>query len=227
LLTSYGRIQRHRRGRSLRSNLIILGPQGSGKSTQAELLANRFGFALVGAGEELRKIAQEDSNLGRSIRQTVDVEGRLVQPEFISEIIKNRVEVVPKDRGLILDGYPRNVTQYQLFKEFWPETGRGDYRAIFIELPDEEAIKRLTTRVTCENCGAISTAGLVNKCRKCGGRLVRRPDDTPAAIQKRLQLFHAETLPMIQAMEADGKVSRINGARPIDEVHRDIVANVA
>jgi len=181
----------------------------------------------VGAGDELRKIAQEDSDLGRSIRQTVDVEGRLVQPEFISEIIKNRVEAVPKDRGLILDGYPRNVTQYQLFKKLWPETGRGDYRAISIELPDEEAIKRLTNRVTCENCGTISSAGPMDKCSKCSGRLVRRPDDTPAAIQKRLQLFHAETLPMIQAMEADGKVSRIDGARPIDEVHRDIVANVA
>jgi adenylate kinase len=180
----------------------------------------------LGAGDELRKIAQEDSDLGRSVRQMVDVEGRLVQPEFISEIIKTRVEAVPKDRGLILDGYPRNTTQYELFKKFWPETGRGDYRAIFIDLPDEEAIKRLTNRVTCENCGAIYTAGTMETCSKCGGRLVRRPDDTPPAIQKRLQLFHSETLPMIQAMEADGKVSRINGARPIDEVHRDIVANL-
>ena len=179
-------------------NLIILGPQGSGKTTQAELLAKTFGFALLGAGDALREIAQEDTELGRKIRQTINVEGRLVEPELISKVIKEKVAAVPKDRGLILDGYPRSLTQYELFNKFWPETGRGDYRVIFIDLSDEEAIKRLTRR--------------------------GRPDDTPAAIRTRLQSFYAETMPMVRAMEADGKVSHIDGAQPIDEVNRKIVA---
>jgi len=107
-------------------DLIILGPQGSGKTTQAELLAKTFGFALLGAGDLLREIAQEDTELGRKVRQTINVEGRLVQPELISEVINEKVATVPKNRGLILDGYPRSLTQYALFKKFWPETGRGD-----------------------------------------------------------------------------------------------------
>lgn len=207
-------------------NLIILGPQGSGKTTQAELLAKKLGFALFGAGDLLREIAQEDTELGRAVHHTINLEGRLVQPELISQIIKEKVEALPKDRGLILDGYPRTLTQYELFKKFWPETGRGDYRVVFIELSDEEALTRLIRRVTCENCGAIYIEGTMEKCRKCGGRLVRRPDDTPEAIQRRLQSFYSETMPMIRAMDAEGKVLRIDGAPSIDEVNRNILAKL-
>ena len=207
-------------------NLVILGPQGSGKTTQAELISKRFGFALFGAGDLLREIAQEDSELGRTVHQTVNVEGRLVPPELISKVIKEKVAAVPDDRGLILDGYPRNSNQYELFKNFWLETGRGNYQVVFIELPDEEAVKRLTRRVTCENCGAVYIEGAMEKCAKCGGRPVRRPDDMPAAIRTRLQSFYSETMPMIQAMQADGKVVRIDGTPLIEEVHQKIVANL-
>jgi adenylate kinase len=179
-------------------DLIILGPQGSGKTTQAYLLAKRFGFALLGAGDALREIAREDTELGRKVRQTINVEGHLVQPELISEVIKQRVATVPKDRGLILDGYPRSSAQYALFKEFWPETGRGNYQVIFIDLPESEATNRLAGRA--------------------------RPDDTPAAIRNRLQSFYAETMPMIREMEADGKVLHVDGAPSIDQVHQRIVA---
>ena len=207
-------------------NLIILGPQGSGKTTQAELLAKTFGFALFGAGDVLREIAQQDTELGKRVRQTVNVEGRLVDPELISTVIKEKVEAVPKNRGLILDGYPRSVTQYELFKKFWPQTGRGPYQVVFMEIPEEEAIERLSRRVTCENCGAVFIEGTLQSCSRCGGRLLKRPDDTPAAIRNRLQSFYSETLPMFRAMETERKVLHIDGALPIDEVHRKIVANL-
>src|SRR4030095_15831112 len=156
-------------------NLIILGPQGSGKTTQAELLAQKSGFSLLSAGDVLREIARADTELGKKAHQTINVEGRLVQPELISEVFKEKIAGVPKDRGLILDGYPRSLAQYSLFKKFWPATDRGDYQVVFIDLSEEEAIKRLTER--------------------------GRSDDTPAAIQHRLQSFYSETMPMIRAME--------------------------
>ena len=206
-------------------NLIIVGPQGSGKTTQAELLSKTFGFVLLGAGDVLREIAEEDTESGREVRQTI-TEGRLVEPELISKVLKEKVATVSKDRGLILDGYPRSLSQYELFKRFWPETGRGNYHVMVIEVSEEEAIRRLTGRVTCENCGAVYTEGTLEKCAKCGGRLIKRPDDTPAAIRTRLQSFYSETVPMIQDMEADGKVSRIDGSLPVDDVHSKIVAAV-
>src|SRR5581483_5332397 len=150
-------------------NLIILGPQGSGKTTQAELLAQTFGLVLLGAGDVLREVAQEETELGWRVRQTIDLEGRLVESELISDIMKERIMAVPQSRGLILDGYPRNVTQYELFKKFWPETGRGDYHAIVIDVPDDEAVRRLSKRVTCENCKAVYIEGTLKKGTRCGG----------------------------------------------------------
>ena len=219
------RTQRHRDAKGAGANLIILGPQGSGKTTQAELLAKKFGFVLFIAGDVLREIAQGDSELGTTVRRTI-VEGHLVQPALISQVIKEKVATVPEDRGLILDGYPRSLTQYELFKKFWPQTGRGDYRAVFVEVSEEEAVKRLTRRVTCVNCGAVYSEGGIEKCAKCGSRLVKRSDDTPAAIQTRLQSFYSETMPMIRAMKGDGIVLHIDGAPSIDEVQEKIVANL-
>jgi adenylate kinase len=203
-------------------NLIILGPQGSGKTTQAELLAQTFGLVLLGAGDVLREVAQEETELGRRVRQTIDLEGRLLEPDLITEIMKERINAVPQSRGLILDGYPRTVTQYEMFRKFWPETGRGDYHAIVIDVPEDEAIRRLSKRVTCENCNADYIEGTFKKCTKCGGRLIKRPDDTSTIIKTRLQSFYSETVPMIRAMELEGKVLHVDGTLPVDEVHRTI-----
>jgi adenylate kinase len=206
-------------------NLIIVGPQGSGKTSQARLLAKTFRFGVVGAGDVLREIAKQDTELGRRISRSVN-EGRLVEPELISEVIEEKIAAVPKEQGLILEGYPRTLTQYALFKKFWAKSGRGDYRLVFIELSEEDAIKRLTRRVTCEDCGAVPIQGRMEKCSECGGRLMRRPDDTPGTIRTRLQAFYSETMPMIRAMESDGKVLHIDGAVPVDDVYREIVAKL-
>src|SRR5262249_13543823 len=118
---------------------------------------------------------------------------------------------------------PRSLKQYELFRKFWPDTRRGDYQIVFIELPAEDAVGRLTRRVTCENCDAIFREPALEKCPNCGDRLLRRPDDTPAAIQNRMQSFYNETMPMILAMEEDGKMLHIDNAASIDEVQRKII----
>jgi len=207
-------------------NVIIVGPQGSGKSTQARRLAKTFGFAVFAAGDVLREIAKERTELGERINRTINVEGRLVEPELISELFEERVTTLPKDRGLILEGYPRTLAQYALFKKFWIRTGRGDYRVVFIELSEAEAINRLTKRVTCENCSAVSIEGRMEKCAECGGHFAKRPDDNLAAIRTRLELFYSETMPMIRAMKAEAKVLNVDGALPKDDVYREIVTNL-
>jgi adenylate kinase len=206
-----------------RPDLILLGPQGSGKTTQAELLSRNFGFALIGAGNVLREIAGGNTESAERVHRTIYVEGHLIDPELISDLMKEKIIVVPKHCRLILDGYPRTLTQYELFKKFWPETGRGDYRAISIDISREEAMTRLARRVTCGKCGAVFSEGTTEKCTNCGGRLSKRPDDTPEAIQNRLQSFYSETMPMIRTMETDGKVLHLDGMRTVDQLHQDIV----
>jgi len=178
-------------------NLIILGPQGSGKGTQAALLARNFRAALFGAGDALREIAKIDTAIGRRVHQTINVEGRLVEPELISDVIKEQILTVPKEQSLILDSYPRSLEQYDLFKQFWPEMGRGDYLVIFLELSEAEAIKRLMQR--------------------------KRVDDSEEIIRKRLQMFRSLTMPMIAEMEKEGKVIRIDGTPSIDKVQQQIL----
>jgi adenylate kinase len=207
-------------------DLILLGPQGSGKTTQAELLSRNFGFVLIGAGNVLREIAGGHTESAERVHRTINVEGHLVDPELISDLMKEKIITIPKDRPLILDGYPRTLTQYKLFQKFWPETGRGDYRAIFIDISREEAMRRLARRVTCENCGAVFSEGTTETCTNCSGHLSRRPDDRPEAIHNRLQSFYSETVPMIRTMEPDGKVLHLDGMQTVAQLHQDIVARL-
>ena len=178
-------------------NLIILGPQGSGKGTQAQFLQQKLGAVFFGAGDVLREIATSGSELGKKIHQTINVEGRLVEPELISAAMEERIATVPQSKSLILDGYPRSLEQLGLLEKFWPGTGRGDYQVLFIELSDDEAVKRLLLR--------------------------KRLDDSEETIRKRLQLFCSQTLPVIQEMEKSGRVVHINGEQTIEQVHEEIL----
>lgn len=200
----------------------MLGPQGSGKGTQAKLLTEKFGYVLIGAGNSLREIAKTDTELGREVKTTIDA-GHLVRPELISKVMREKIEALPAGKKIILDAYPRNLAQQGYFKEFWPSLGRGDFRVIFIELSEDEAVRRLGTRLTCENCGEIYIAGQAEKCKKCGGRLIERDDDKPEAVRQRLKHFNEETLPMIAEMEKAGNVVRIDGAPSIAEVQSEIL----
>lgn len=204
-------------------NLIILGPQGSGKGTQAALLVEQFGFVFLGAGDALRELAKENSELGRRTHQTINVEGRLMEPEVIAEVIERKIKSLPKDQKIIIEGFPRNLRQYELLKNFWPQLGRGDFEVVYLDLAKAEALKRLSKRLVCASCGEIYIAGTIGLCKKCGGQLVSRADDHPEAIQKRLEIFYTDTLPLVQKMEGEGRVIRIDGRPSIEAVHEEII----
>lgn len=178
-------------------NLVILGPQGSGKGTQAKLLAEKFGYLVLGTGDILREIARQNSELGRRVHQIINVEGRLVEPELASRVIFEKIHSIPKEQPVLLDSFPRSLEQYQLMKEWWSTLARGKWVVIFLELSEEEAVKRLSLRA--------------------------RVDDKPEAVRQRLALYNSETLPMITEMEKDGRVLRIDGAPSIEEVQVEIV----
>lgn len=180
--------------------MIILGPQGSGKGTQAALLQKRFDAAYFGAGDALREIAKTDTALGRKVHQTINVEGKLVEPELISEVVREKILTVPREQNLVIDSYPRSLEQYELFRQFWSDMNRGPYTVVFLELSEEEAVKRLMQR--------------------------KRLDDTEEAIRQRLALFNSLTLPMIRQMEMADEVICVNGLPSIEQVHQEILAKL-
>lgn len=204
-------------------NLIILGPQGSGKGTQAELLKEKFGFVFLGMGDLLREVAQEQTDLGRRMKARLD-KGMLVEPEDSSSVIEQKLKQISGDKPVIIEGFPRSIEQYNIMKVFWPRLGRDDFTVIYLDLAEDEAVKRLSKRVMCEDCGRIYIAGQFEKCPDCSGKLAQRHDDYPEAVRNRLGWFKSETLPLIAAMEKDGvKIARIDGAAPIEEVHQSIL----
>jgi adenylate kinase len=204
-------------------NLFFLGPQGSGKGTQARLLADKLNLVVIDAGASLREMAKEDTDLARRVHEIINVKGELVEPALIAEVIQQKLLKISREQGIIIDGFPRTLQQYQLLREFWPGTGRGDYQALLIDLTEEESIRRLSMRVTCELCGSVYIAGQYDSCQNCGGKLIQRDDDKPEAIRKRLDLYRSETQPMIAEFVKEGKLITVDGASSIDSVHQEIL----
>lgn len=190
--------------RDLPKTLIFLGPQGSGKGTQAKLLVEKFGYTTYGTGDILRAISQEDSELGRKVKETIDA-GHLVDPDLISEVVKEKLSKLDPDKLVIIDGYPRSMKQLRLMKEIMPEMGREGYLVLYFDISEGETLKRLGLRAEKEG----------------------RADDAEGAIRKRLEHFRSETLPMVEQMERDGKVIRINGMPSVEEIHSEVLKKLS
>lgn len=171
---------------------IFLGPQGSGKSTQAKLLAQKMNMPYIEMGEELRKRAEIDDNLGSQIKSALQT-GQLVKDQITIELLLSIIKKPEYTKGYILDGYPRNLIQ---IKALAPDINI----AFYVNVSDEEAIDRLEKR--------------------------KRPDDTPEALSKRLEIYHLETEPLLSDFKNKGILQEIDGQRPIEEIHEDIMAKV-
>ncbi|OGY46745.1 MAG: adenylate kinase [Candidatus Buchananbacteria bacterium RIFCSPLOWO2_01_FULL_46_12] len=201
-------------------NIIIFGPQGSGKGTQAELIARRRNFPYISTGDIFRYHLKNKTELGQQVAEYVNT-GQLVPDELTNKIIQDRINQPDCTVGFVLDGYPRNQKQL----EFLSQITTVDY-AIVIELSDQEAIKRLSGRLA-SKCGLsyhleFNPSQQAGICDKCGDQLFRRDDDQPQAIAQRLAIYHQETEPLFAVYENKGILHRVNGAKTIDEVYQQI-----
>jgi adenylate kinase len=212
-------------------NLILLGPPGAGKGTQAERLVDDFDLPYYATGDILRGAVEEESELGRKAKEYLD-RGDLVPDEVINEVVTDRIDSSEAADGFLLDGFPRTMRQAELLEQALDERGRRLTAVLLIEAPDEEVIRRLSGRRICTKGGHVYHLEFdppknEGHCDQDGSPLIQRDDDKPETVKHRLAVYHEQTSPLIEHYDELGLLRRFDGARPPTEVHDHIRATVA
>ena len=212
-------------------NLVLLGPPGAGKGTQAERLVEDFGLPYYSTGIILREAVANGTELGKKAKQYMD-DGELVPDELINEVIAERLDSGDADDGFLLDGFPRTIGQAEMLEETLKDRGRELTGALLVEAPDEDVVRRLSGRRTCARGGHVYHVDFdppknEGVCDQDGSRLIQRDDDKPETVRKRLSVYHDQTEPLIEWYEDKGLLRRFDGTRTPDEVHDRIRATLA
>ncbi len=201
--------------------LVLLGPPGSGKGTQAELLAGELGFVHYSTGEVFRAEIGKGTPLGKKVEGYV-VSGGLVPDDVVLEVVEGFLRA-NADRSIVFDGFPRTVPQAEGLDRLLNRLGLDLNLVVLVDLSDEEVVKRLSSRRQCKNCGKIynltfSPPKRPGVCDECGGELYQRKDDQEETIRSRLKVYKEQTSPLIDYYERQGKLVRLDGALGRDRV---------
>jgi adenylate kinase len=211
------------------NDIILFGMQGSGKGTQARILAEKFGHKIFETGGQLRRLAAEDSPLGKKILEITSA-GKLVDNEIVMEIVANFLKNLRENESAIFDGIPRSESQRASLEAEFAKVGRAPI-AIYIKISRDEALTRLLGRKTCAGCGKIfgakDNSEKLEKCPVCGGDLKIRADDTAEAIATRLDVYENETVPAIEKYRDEKRLIEIDGTQSVDSVTAEIAAELA
>ena len=200
---------------------IIIGPQGSGKGTQAKMLARDYDLVHISVGDIFRWHVQNRTKLGTKVQRYMK-EGRLVPDEMVADVVKTRLDIHDWRHGFVLDGFPRNGAQAEFFLENY------DIDAVIaIELPEGTAIDRIQSRRLCSSCGLDYSLiqlrpHVASVCDNCGGRLVTRDDDTPDAIKTRLAEYREKTRPILDLLREKELIVTVDGTPTPDVVQAEI-----
>lgn len=203
-------------------DLIFFGMQGAGKGTLGKEIAKKYGFQIFETGSELRRLAKEDSELGKKVKSIIEA-GHLVQNEVVMEIVENFMNNLEPGVNIIFDGIPRKVEQAKSLNALLDKNNRK-YKAVLIKIDKETALKRLTTRRICQKCKYVYPATykkdyceqITSEGEVCNGKLITRADDNTEAIKTRLEAFEKETVPAIEMYKEN--LIEINGEQTIEAV---------
>lgn len=203
-------------------NLIMLGPPGAGKGTQAERLARARGIPKISTGDILREAVHAGTEIGQRAKAIMD-RGELVSDEVMIGIVQGRLDGADALPGFVLDGFPRTVAQAAALDGIM--TGRDPLLVVDVEVPEAELVRRLSTRIICDDCGA-NAAGGETACGRCKGKLVQRADDNEGVVRERLKVYHRQSEPLVAYYRIRPTFRSINGAQPADRVFDDLAAVV-
>ncbi|TSC95644.1 MAG: adenylate kinase [Parcubacteria group bacterium Athens1014_10] len=212
-------------------NIIILGPQGSGKGTQARLLAEKFNLEHFEIGDMLREIAAGSSEFSKKVDKTINQQGKLVPYAWIIKMLKLRVQSLSANQGIIFDGSPRRLPEAKNLEKMLNNLGRKIDYVFIVNINEKESLKRLAIRMTCNACNQPFIIGKnvkkgQKKCPLCRGPLYVRKDDTPERIVMRLNIYKKETLPVINYFKKKKQLIEINGEQSVEKVKEDILKNI-
>ncbi len=211
--------------------VVMLGPPGSGKGTQAKRLVDVLGIPHVSSGDLFRHHLSEGTELGRMAQKYME-RGELVPDAVTVEMVIDRLRQPDCEEGVVLDGFPRTLTQAEALDEALREQGMAVSVVPLIHVSDEEVIRRITARRVCKDCGAVYNLAFERPeeegvCDVCGGELYQREDDDQETVRHRLYTYYRETSPLIGYYFAQGLLVEIDGERPMADVQRDLREAVA
>ena len=186
-------------------NIILLGPPGAGKGTQAKRLIDKYGIPQISTGDMLRAALKEGTPLGLEAKKYMD-KGALVPDSVVIGLVKERIQQKDCGKGYMLDGFPRNVSQAEALDTMLTDLGQKIDDVICIEVPSDELVARLTGRRTCRNCD------------KCSGELYQRDDDNETTVKSRLEVYANQTEPLIDYYDRQSKLRRINGVGDMEVI---------
>ena len=203
-------------------NVVVMGPPGAGKGTQAERFARERGIPKISTGDILREAVAARSELGLRARAIMD-RGELVGDDVMIGIVRERLDRPDVRSGFVLDGFPRTVAQAEALDGIM--SGRDPLIVVNIPVPEADLVKRLASRMVCESCGTNAVPGSA-ACPKCGCRLVQRTDDNEAVVRERLAVYERQSRPLVEYYRNRPTFRSIDGAQPPDRVAEDLVAAI-
>ena len=206
--------------------IVLLGPPGAGKGTQAKSISNRYSILHISTGDIFRKNISENTPLGIEAKRYMD-NGQLVPDEVTINMVKDRLEQDDCKNGYLLDGFPRTVHQAEALEEFLNSREESLDTSLLIEVPTNFILERMTGRRVCPSCGAsyhvkFNPPTEDGKCSVCGSDVIQRKDDTVETVQERLDVYQRQTQPLIDFYKAKNQLSVVDGTKAINEVFEDI-----
>lgn len=207
--------------------IIMLGAPGAGKGTHAKKISEKYGIPHISTGDIFRANIKEGTELGKKAKEYMD-QGLLVPDELTCDLVMDRIQQEDCKNGFVLDGFPRTIPQAEALDAALTKIGQKMDFAIDVDVPDENIINRMSGRRACLNCGA--TYHIVSippkkegVCDTCGNELVLREDDKPETVKKRLDVYHAQTQPLIEYYTKQGILKSVDGTQPMEDVFAAIV----
>nr|WP_207729697.1 adenylate kinase [Clostridium cibarium] len=205
--------------------IILLGPPGAGKGTQAKSISNRYSIPHISTGDIFRKNISENTPLGIEAKKYID-NGQLVPDEVTINMVKDRLQQDDCKNGYLLDGFPRTVSQAESLQGFLKDRDESLDTALLIEVPRDFILERMTGRRVCPSCGASYhvkfNPAVEGKCELCGSEVVQRKDDTEETVQERLDVYERQTQPLIDFYKEKNLLSVVEGTKAINEVFESI-----